>query len=153
MSKKIEIDYTHLENTLNKKQYKLAEVQDRLVKVAFDIVRFRDADKAADLWQIQAGDDGEYIVALYQTDAVEKTATDWEVKLNKVSNHLQFSYKGDPLVSLASSDLGLNSSHLKNIESYLPEKLAKNKKLVQTLLDQTDKTTKKQILNKYPELF
>ena len=152
MSKNFKIDYSKIENVVDCKTYKLADVKDRLVKIAFDIVRFKDSDKAADLWQIQTDPEGEYIVAMYQADSVEKTAADWEVSLNKVANNLEFYYKGDPVVCVAANKLGMNASELKDASSYLPAKLANNKNLVQALLNQTDKTTKNHILSKYPEL-
>jgi len=152
MSKNFQIDYSKIENAVDKKFYKLADVKDQLVKVAFDIVRFKDSDKAADLWQIQADAEGDYIVALYQPDAVEKTANTWEVSLNKIANDVQFYYKGDPILCVAASKLGMKTADLEKAQGYLPEKLAKNKKLVQALLNQADKTTKDHILSKYPEL-
>ena len=148
--KNFSIDYLGLTNKLTKRAYKLSDVKDQLETVAFDIVRFKDADKSADLWQVQSADDGDYIVAMYNDD--EKKVSEWDVSVNKVAGDLQISYKGDPLVSIASAKLGFSRSDLNKVGSYLPEKLASNKKLVKALLNELSESTKKEVLKKYPEL-
>lgn len=150
--KNFTIDYSGLENRILKRAYKLSDVQDRLEVVAFDIVRFKDNDKNADLWQVQSADDGEYIVALYQPDEEKKTANLWEVNIIKTAGDLQISYKGDPLVRVTSDKLGIPHKELHKLASYLPEKLANNKKLVKSLLNELSKSAKENVLNKYPEL-
>lgn len=145
------IDYSSLENKVYKKAYRLSEVKGQLETVAFDIVRFKDSDKGADLWQVQSSDDGDYIVSLYQPEEEVKTAH-WEVLVNKTAGDLQISYKGDPLVRLAASKIGIPRAELNEIESYLPEKLASNKKLVKALLNELPESAKKEVLSKYPEL-
>ena len=148
---KYSIDYSKLETNVTKKAYRLADVKEHLETVAFDIVRFKDGDKGAQLWQVQNADDGDYIVAIYQGEE-EKTASIWDVALSKISGELQFSYRGDPLVRVASAKLGIPSSELDQVSSYLPEKLAINKKLVQALLKEMSESAKKMALEKYPEL-
>lgn len=148
---KFSINYSNLENVVYKKAYKLSDVQDKIEKVGFDLVKFKDHDKNADLWQVQQAEDGQYIVALYQQDE-EKTASDWDVKANKVANALEIWYKGDPIVRIATSKLGIPPAELDKVEAYLPNKLAENKKLVKSLLNELNESTKKQVLNKYPEL-
>lgn len=149
---KYQLDYSKLENKLYKRAYRLSDVKDQLETVAFDIVRFKDADKGADLWQVQSADDGEYIVALYQPDE-EKIATPvWDVRVSKTAGDLQISYKGAPLVRVSASRLGIPRSELSKVEEYLPSKLASNKKLVHALLKELPESTKKEVLNKYPEL-
>jgi hypothetical protein len=147
------INYSGLENTIYKKAYRLEDVKDSIERVAFDVVRFKDDDNSANLWQIQSADDGDYIVAIYDPESVEKIATnDWSVVFNKISGDLQVSYKGDPLVRLAYSKLGIPRTELNKTEQYLPEKLANNKKLVSALLNELNETAKKEVLSKYPEL-
>ena len=147
------IDYSNLENQIYKKAYKFEDVKNQLETVAFDIVRFKNNDKGADLWQIQKSADGDYIVAVYQEDdGLEKTSSLWDVSINKVANTLQVSYKGDPIVKIAASKLNIPSNDLHNVVSYLPEKLANNKKLVKSLLNELPANTKQLVLNKYPEL-
>lgn len=148
---KFEINYSGLENTIMKKAYRLEDVKDRIERVAFDIVKFKDDDEGANLWQIQSADDGEYIVAVYNQEE-DKTANDWSVRLSKVGSALQISYKGDPIIRVASSNLGIPPSELPRVEKYLPEKLAENKKLVRALLNELDESAKNEVLNRYPEL-
>lgn len=147
---KFNVDYSNLENKIYKKAYKLSDVQEQLESVAFDIVRFKDSDKNADLWQVQCADDGEYIVALYEEE--KKTASPWQVSINKIAGDLQVSYKGDPLVKVAASKLGIPSSEITQIPDYLPNKLAENKKLVRALLSELSLSAKNEIFKKYPEL-
>jgi hypothetical protein len=149
---KFSVDYSGLENKIYKKAYRLSDVKDRLETVAFDIVRFKDEDKAADLWQIQSADDGDYIVALYQPEEETKVAALWEVMISKTGGDLQVSYKGDPIVRVASAKLGIPKAELSKVPEYLPAKLASNKKLVKALLNQLSESAKKEVFNKYPEL-
>lgn len=149
---KFAVDYSGLADQLTKRAYKFSDVKDQLETVAFDIVRFKDNDKSTDLWQVQSADDGEYIVALYQPDEEQKTASLWDVSINKVAGSLDITYKGDPIVRLASSKLGIARSELDKVPSYLPAKLADNKKLVKALLSELTPTAKQEVLNKYPEL-
>lgn len=146
------INYSALENVVYKKAYRLSDVKDQLETVAFDIVRFKDADKSAELWQVQNADDGDYIVALYQPEEDVKTSTAWDVSVNKTAGMLQVFYKGDPIVRVACSKLGIPSDQLKKAEEYLPAKLATNKKLVGALLKELPSAAKQLVLNKYPEL-
>ena len=74
---KYSIDYSGLAK-LTKKAYRLSDVKDQLETIAFDVVRFKDGDHGAELWQVQSSDDGDYIVALYDEEEaapVEKTAS------------------------------------------------------------------------------
>lgn len=146
-------DYKKLDNTLNKKTFKISgqELNDKFVKVAFDIVKFRDNDKGAHLWQIQSADDGDYIVALYD-DSEDKVVTAWEVELNKKANTVHFFYKKECVASLDSKQLGLPESELNKTIEYLPEKLAENNKLVSSLLKLVGPSKRNDILSKFPEL-
>lgn len=146
------IDYNSLSNKIYKKAYKLSDVKDRIEKVAFDVVRFKDGDNGANLWQIQSSDDGDYIVSMYEDDSIEKKSSDWTVSLMKLAGCLSFHYKGDPIVKVACNKLGLNSDELSKVESVLPEKLASNKKLVAALLKELTTPVKEEVLRKYPEL-
>ena len=148
------IDYSSLGNKIYKKAYRLSDVKDQLETVAFDIVKFKDGDKGADLWQVQDAADGQYIVALYDTEEAEvKLACPWDVSVGKTASTLQVSYKGDPIISLASAKLGIPFAELHKAEQYLPTKLAANKKLVKALLNELSESAKKAVLSKYPELY
>ena len=151
---KISIDYSSLANQITKKAYRLSDVKDQLETVAFDVVRFKDGDKGAELWQVHSADDGDYLVALYD-DEQEKTAsakTPWGVLVTKTGSDLQISYKGDPLVRLSAAKLGIPSTELHKAEQYLPEKLASNKKLVKALLSELSDAARQAVAKRYPEL-
>jgi hypothetical protein len=149
--KNFTIDYSSIAGQITKKAYRLSDVKDQLESVGFDIVRFKDSDKSADLWQVQNADDGDYIVALYQADE-EKIANVWDVSISKISGDLQVSYKGDPLVRVAASRLGIAASQVNKVPGYLPAKLAANPRLVKALLNELSESAKKEVLTKYPEL-
>ena len=149
---KFAINYSSLENTIYKKAYRLEDVKDNIERVAFDVVRFKDDDNGANLWQIQSADDGDYIVSIYEPSLEEKIANNWSVTINKISGDMQVSYKGDPLVKIAYNKLGIPRSELNKAEQYLPQKFADNKKLVNALLNELNESAKKEVLSKYPEL-
>jgi hypothetical protein len=148
------IDYSALDSTINKKSYRLEDVKDRIQRVAFDVVRFKDDDNGANLWQIQSSEEGDYIVSLYDNsgDTVKTAAAkeDWEIV--PVRDNLQFFYKGDPILKAAASNIGLTSKDMEAISRHLPKKLAGDKNLIALILNQVDKSSKQKILNKYPEL-
>jgi hypothetical protein len=155
---KFSIDYEFLDKkTSEKKQYKFSEVQHRIEKVAFDIVRFKDGDKDQ-LWQVQTDSDGDFIIALYSdesdTKKIAKIASkvDWSVALNRNSTELNLFYKSEPIAKVSSAKLDIPASELKLVAEYLPIKLSEDKNLVKMLLSDLSADQKKEILNKYPEL-
>jgi hypothetical protein len=147
------INYDQLAEKTLRKTFKYSEVKDKLVSVAFDIVKFPSEDQGANLWRVLSADDGQYIVALYEEspDDLEKTASlPWSVSAS--NTHLSIAYKGDPLVRLSSAQLGIPASELHRAEQYLPSKLATNKKLVQALLSELNTAARQEVANRYPEL-
>lgn len=152
---KYSLDYSKLATQITKKAYRLSDVKDQLETVAFDIVRFKDGDKGAELWQVHSADDGDYIVALYDEEPeTEKTASGnpWGVFVSKDGKTLQVSYKGDPLVRFASAKLGIPANEMRQAAEYLPEKLASNKKLVKALLSELNEAARLEVSKRYPEL-
>lgn len=150
---KFSLDYSGLEQKVYKKAFRLSDVKNRIERVAFDVVRFNDGDEASKLWQIQSADDGEYIVALYddQEDSL-KASSGWEITLNKTSSMIDVYYKGDPIVRVAASKLGIPNNELTFVSRYLPKKLAENKKLRTALLSEVNESVKQELYQKYPEL-
>lgn len=152
MNKKT-IDYNALDRAISKKAYRLSDVKDKIERVAFDIVRFKEQDNGADLWQIQSSDDGDYIVSLYEeSEENVKTASmkAWEVV--DAGNNLQFFYKGDPIAKVSSASLGFSPYDNAVMARHLSKKLPENKRLVKLLLGQVEETSRQSILKKYPEL-
>lgn len=151
---KFSLDYDNLEQKVYKKAYKLSDVKNRIERVAFDVVRFSDGDETSKLWQVQSADDGDYIVALYdeQDEAAKVASSNWEVALNKTSSMIDVYYKGDPIVRVAASKLGIPANELAFVSRYLPKKLAENKKLATALLNEAGENVRQELYKKYPEL-
>jgi len=156
------VDYSSLEKSLdksNQKVYKLSDVQHKIRKVAFDIVRFVDGSDIEGLWKVEKTPQGECILALYDdSDSLEKTASvnamPWRV-ITSSQNDLNIFYKNEPIVRLSTSDLnnlGIPKEELSLVSSYLPNALANNPKLVIGLLNQLPESERKELRMKYPEL-
>lgn len=128
------------------KMYKLADVSSRIEKVAFDVVRFKDDDNRANLWQIQSGEDGDYIIALYNEDF--RKESDWEAIVDKKASIIHIFYKKTELGKLSSQDLG--DLDLERAAQILPQKLASNSQLKNLFLDRLP--SKQAVLSKFPEL-
>lgn len=151
---KFAVDYNCLDQDLNKPRcFKLSDIQNKITKVAFDVVRFIDSDKNIDgLWQIQQNEDGEYIVAVYDDAEVIKSS-EWKVIRNASGTHVNVFYKnGTPVGKIALAEVGIPMEDAHLVCRYLPEKLANNKKLVEEIMDQLPETEKQAIFNKHPEL-
>lgn len=154
------VDYSSLEKNLDKskqKVYKLSDVQHKIRKVAFDIVRFVDGSDIEGLWKVEKTPQGECILALYdEGDSLEKTASSapWKV-VTSSQNDLNVFYKGEPVIRLSNTDLknlGIPKEELNLVSNYLPDALANNPKLVIGLLNQLPESERKDLHMKYPEL-
>jgi len=149
------IDYNELSNTVNKVEkniYRLSDVKHLLDKVAFDVVKFKDSDE---LWQVQDSDDGSYIIARYELDEPEAkkvSATHWDTLVSESSGDINIFYKGQPIVKMAASKLGISSEDVKTIKRFLPGKLASDKSFVKAMLNTLDESSRDAILKLYPEL-
>jgi len=159
MRKNSSVNYNDLEDKLAaKKSYKLSDVQHKIKKVAFDVVKFDSASNIEGLWQVEKGVDGDYIVAMYDEEAApaiktaSKTETDWSVLADKSGANLSLFYKGTPVTRLATAALGIPASDSELVQSYLPSKLATNNKLVEGLLQEISVSERKELLSKHPEL-
>lgn len=161
------LDYSNLEKSLESeknKTYKLSDVNHRLEKVAFDVVRFMDGDDVKSLWKIEKNDDGEYIVANYQSDEanvkladndlskVASNHNDWKVLINKSASEIQVFYKTNPVAKLSSHILGIPNEELNLVSNYLPKKLSEDKNLAKKIIKLASAEYQQELLNKYPEL-
>lgn len=153
------VNFVTLADKVYKRKYLVSEVADRIEKVAFDIVKFKESDDRANLWQVVTGEDGnQYIISRYDNaDDVEKTATasvknPWSVHKSSLSNKLDISYKNEYIASITASHLGIKEGELNKVASYLPNSLNENKKLVSALLNDLGMSAKKDLVSKYPEL-
>jgi hypothetical protein len=136
---KYAVDY----NKLNKK-IKYDDVKNQLVKVAFDVYKFKSDDRAK-LWQLHSADDGNYIVALYDEDTLMEKKSDWQVV--KSASDVSFYYKDEYIVKLPLSSFGGL-----DVESELPRKLGESKNLVNLLLKNVNSKVKSELLKKFPNL-
>jgi hypothetical protein len=152
-------DFNVLKNLYDRNRIKLSEVSHRIEKVAFDIVRFRDGDEAAKLWQVQSADDGDYIVALYSdpSESVEKTASakepsSWAVEVSADHKYVDVFYKRDHVTKLSLASLGIPSEEAHLLPKYLPKKLAESKSFSTKLIKSAGKEVQEYIVSQYPEL-
>ena len=149
-------DYESLEQRVAvRKVYKLADVQDRIERVAFDVVRFRDSGGLDKLWVVQEQDGEQVLVAMYEDDDVQKEATasarPWAVVPDNAGNVSVF-YKSEPIVRLAMTNLGLASEDASVVSRYLPEKLSSDRDLTNALLKELPSPDREALFAKYPEL-
>lgn len=152
---KYSIDYTLLNNKLSSpKIYKLASVQGKIEKVAFDVVRFMDGTEEIDkLWRIHKGDDGnEYIMAMYDDSPTETVKNAWSAAINKNASHMTVFYKGEPITKLAAADVGATPTELSALCNQLPSKLAAERELVGALLSDLSESERDALKERYPEL-
>lgn len=155
MKDKFTVNFDNLSQTLlPQRSYRLADVQDRIEKVAYDLVRFRENEDTDQLWKIQEGVDGPVIVALYGDDgglSVESTEqNDWEALPDKSAMHIY--YKGEPLVSLSSGDIGIPEEEFNIARRWLPKKLASDESLQKELFSKVAGRSRELICERFPEL-
>ncbi len=149
-------DYKALNNKLSaKKAYKYEDVKHRLIKVAFDIVKFRDADASIDgLWQIQNTDDGEVIVAMYEEKPELEVKSNWTTALDKTASNINVFYKHEFITKFSSSDLPEDTNvDIKKLAEHLPDSLDSNKSLRNAfLINLLTNDERETFLSKNPEL-
>jgi hypothetical protein len=145
---KFAFDYNELNKKLNApKAYRLSDVQDKIEKVAFDVVKFK-SDDLAGLWKIEDTADGPVIVALYDEN-VTKTASinDWKTISDKEANIHVF-YKGEPINKFAASAYGIDASSV----GWIADKLKEDYKFRASFLKTLTASDRELLLKKYPEL-
>jgi hypothetical protein len=131
MDNRPSLDWEILEQTLNApKVYKLADVEHRIEKVAFDIVRFRDNDDTQQLWRIEDRDDGPVIVALYDEngglaeDKPLKSESEWDTIVDKKTASIHLYRNEEPVMTVTAAQLRVPVEELDSMARWLPEKLA-----------------------------
>lgn len=154
MMTKSNINFSSLEQSLSKKKvYKLADVQEKIEKVAFDVVRFVDSQDIDNLWQIQHCQDGDYIVAMYD-DSLKSEASlggDWQCLPS--SNEVSVFYKGYPVTKMAAAQIGVPPEEINMVRRYLPKKLANDKNFVHKMVVAfLSKDQRDDLYTKFPEL-
>lgn len=150
------VNFNTLDTKINgPKVYKLADVQDKIQKVAFDIVRFRDNEDTEQLWRIEDSADGPVIVAMYENSQEEgkvaeaSAKSEWAAVADS-STHVNVLYKGEAIKTIAASTMGLDDVHL--LCRWLPKKLASDSGFRSALVKDIPKESRELLLSKYPEL-
>ena len=154
---KFDVDYTNLDEKLSQPTYfKYADVKDHLVKVAFDIVRFKEPADIDGLWQIQETADGEVIVATYEDttspEVNKQSSTDWDARTNKTGSAVTVFYKKSPITKVATAKSGIPAEEAHLVCEYLPEKLATDKGFRKSLLGELSNDERQELFVKFPEL-
>lgn len=147
MAPHFELDYTALDR-LGRKTYKLSDVKDKLIRVAFDVVRFSDSP-INEFWQVQECQDGDYIVARYNEDEAEgekKEAKKLPWSAIEKQGEVHLFYKGAAFTKIAHQDA-------ETVSNFLPERLSTDKNFVSALLQSLPQEKQEEVKTLYPELF
>jgi len=154
------LDYSQLSESLEKSQrkvYRLKDVEDRIERVAFDMVRFKEND-TDQLWKVTESEDGPVIVALYDEagqlsadgNGSVKEASDWRVIADADSVHVY--YKSEPISRIAAKDLNIPANELGTVLRWLPQKLASDESLQSFVLSFSGPNGLSHISKTHPEL-
>jgi hypothetical protein len=157
MKDKYSVNFDNLVQTIAPKEisYKLSDIApDRIEKVAYDMVRFRDNQDTDQLWKIHDTPDGPVIVALYGDNGSlmvsDGEKSDWEVLPDKKAMHIF--YKGEPLTVLSEKDIGIPAEEFSVVRRWLPKKLASDQDLQKDILSKIPVQGRKLIAKRFPEL-
>lgn len=155
MKDKFTIDFDYLTNQLSTERiYKLADVQDRIEKVAYDIVRFRDNKDTDQLWKIEDRADGPVIIALYGDDGAllseSSETSEWDAIPDKTA--MNIFYKGESVVALSEKELGIPKEEFPLVKKWLPKKLASSIELQNNLFNLMTSSNKELVVKRFPEL-
>lgn len=149
-------DFAGFESVMNQKpMYRLADVADKVVKVAFDVVKFKDSDGLDKLWVVQQHNGEDVIVAMYEEDGLESKAAapaEWAAVTDKSGKNVNVFYKGEPITRFAAESIGVPSEESYLICRYLPNKLATDKSFRNAFLADLPKADRDSLHVRYPEL-
>jgi hypothetical protein len=144
---------------LTKKAYRLSDVQDRIEKVAFDIVRFRDNSDTDVLWKVQETEEGPVLVALYDDNGelpkVTSSKNDWEALPNKTGSSVSsvdIFYQGEPVIKIKASDVNMSAEDFSALPKWLPNKLSEDESLQSMILKKMASANREVFISKHPEL-
>ena len=147
------VNYEYIDKKLSaKKAFRYNDVKDRLIKVAFDVVKFKDSDNIDGLWQVQSSDDGEVIVALYEETPKLEAKSSWSAVADKTASYVHVFYKNEPVIKLAGVKVGMSKEDSVSFVENLPKILAENAGIRSSLLNELSAEDRKSFITKYPEL-
>lgn len=146
-------DYEKISNKLNRKAfYFLEDVKDRIEKVAFDVVRFKDSEGLDKLWVVQNQDGRDVIVATYDEEDGLEVKASWEAVASRNGSDVNVYYKGEPVKKFASASLGIPVEEAHVVCRYLPKKLADDSEFRQKFLKGLSAKEREDLVNRFPEL-
>lgn len=131
------MDFTNIAEMFNPDKIPLRGNEHRITRVAFDLFRV-DGDEVNDLWQVQADDDGEFLVRTYSLPNEEEVTknSDWSVLIDKKCANLTILFKGVPITRTASKDYGVeNKSDGKMLQGIIFRKLSADGQFASKVLD------------------
>jgi hypothetical protein len=157
---KFSLDYAGLQSKLStKKMYRLADVQHKLKRVAFDVVRFVDNNNIDELWKIERDGDDEYIVAMYDenqmlTAAQTKTASDnpWQAIPDSNREFVHIFFKDNAIKRLAMKDLGVPSEDAVMICGILKSKFASDANFLRNFVNELTEDERAVLTDAEPSL-
>lgn len=158
---KFALDYSELQSKLTaKRAYPLAEVKDKIRKVAFDVVQFIDSNHIDELWKIERDGDNEYIVAMYDEDDENKISTSqnkvaaspWQVVLDNAKENIHIFYQSAPIKKIALASLGINSEEAYLVKKYLPNKLASDSSFLDNFIKSLTSAEKQILAEENPSI-
>lgn len=147
-------DFQALDQTMfQRKKFRLADVKDKITKVAFDVVKFHDSDDLPKgLWQVHSAEDGEFLVAMYdEPEAVKEAVSSWSVIKNANNTHLNVFYQNVPIAKLGATQLGLAEDEVGLACDTLAQKLTDGK-FAKLLLQELPLEERQAAVSRFPEL-
>ena len=153
---KTSLDLAKVSQVVNgNKSFRYSDVQNKLQKVAFDVVRFIDGSDIEGLWRIQKDDQGEYIVATYDVEQkIEKnanTSETWSTSVDR-QDRIHVFYKDKEAKSFSSSEVNLPNTASRTIAKTLQKKLASDNSFVRQFISSLDASVRTNLFSSYPEL-
>jgi hypothetical protein len=154
---KFSVDMSKVIDQLSqKKRIRLADVKDRLCKVAFDVVRFVDSDRIDDLWRIERDGEDEYIVALYEMEepltALASAPNPWSVEIESARGKAHVFYKKAHITCLNFTELGIPQSDSHLVPNMLVSKLANDQKFLNVFVTHLTDAERETLSEENPSL-
>jgi len=132
---KFELDYKSLSNVVDPdtSRIPLKGNEHRIIRVAFDMVRFKDSGPE-ELWQIQSNDDGEFLVRTFDIGDEENVVTsNWKVMLDKKEENITVAYQNIPIKRVACKEYGAtNTKEAWMLRDTIYERLNSDQKFIRS---------------------
>jgi hypothetical protein len=149
----VNFDALEVDITPKKASYRLSDVANRIEKVAFDVVRFRDDADTEQLWQIKQTEEGPVIIALYDESGSLKAESklDWEAIAEKKTASVHLFYKSEPVIKITAAEANVPADEVDLLARWLPNSLASDTELQVLVLKKMARDNRDLFVGKYPE--